>query len=97
MGMSTNVTGFVSEDNETYKKHAKVLIACNEAGIKEMPKETAEYFGETYPEKYLLEEVLETKIPYHEFNDSEYSASGYEIIVSEIPEGVHKIRFSNSW
>jgi len=95
MGMSTSVNGFVSDENETYKKHAKVLIACNEAGIEEMPRETAKYFGESYPELYLLEEVLEVDIPTHDYNDE--STQGYEIIVSEIPEGVHKIRFSNSW
>ena len=95
MGMSTHVTGFVSPENENYKKHSKVLIACIEAGISELPKETAEYFGSKYPEKYLLEEKLEVKIPTSE-RSNEYS-SGFEIIVSEIPDGVHKIRFANSW
>lgn len=33
MGMSTHVIGLVSSDNELYKKHAKVLKACAEAGI----------------------------------------------------------------
>lgn len=95
MGMSTHITGFVSPENETYKKHSKVLLACVDAGIKEMPKETAEYFGSKYPEKYLLEEKLSIKIPNHEY--SEDMTEGFEIIVSEIPEGVHKIRFTNSW
>lgn len=95
MGMSTHVTGFVSPENENYKKHSKVLIACIEAGISELPKETAEYFGSKYPEKYLLEEKLEVKIPTSEWGN-EYSF-GFEIIVSEIPDGVHKIRFANSW
>lgn len=93
--MSTRVIGFVSPNDENYKKHSKVLIACIEAGIKELPKETANYFGSTYPEEFLLEEKLEISIPVHE-----YSADmqvGYEIIVSEIPEGVNKIRFYNSW
>ena len=48
MGMSTRITGFVSPENENYKKHAKVLNACIEAGISELPKETAEYFGSKY-------------------------------------------------
>jgi len=95
MGMSTHVMGFVSPENEKYKKHSKVLIACIEAGISELPKETAEYFNFKYPEKYLLEEKLKIKIPYHEY--SEDMAEGYEIIISEIPEGVHKIRFTNNW
>lgn len=95
MGMSTQIVGFVSEDNETYKKHSKVLIACSEAGIDELPKETATYFGSKYPELYLLEAKLEVKIPKHDY--SEDMIEGFEIIVSEIPKGVHKIRFTNSW
>jgi hypothetical protein len=101
MGMSTYIIGFVSPENENYhsmggyKKHSKVLIACIEAGISELPKETAEYFGSKYPEKYLLEEKLEIKIPKHKY--SEDMKEGFEIIISEIPDGVHKIRFVNSW
>jgi hypothetical protein len=95
MGMSTHIIGFVSSENENYKKHAKVLNACIEAGISKLPKETAEYFGSKYPDKYLLEEKLEIKIPKHKYfeNDEE----GFEIIISEIPDGVHKIRFVNTW
>ena len=95
MGMSTHIIGFISDDNETYKKHAKVLQACYEAKIEKLPAETAAYFGADYPEPYLLEEVLEKKVPAHEWTDD--MREGYEIIVSEIPEGVHKIRFYNSY
>jgi hypothetical protein len=95
MGMSTHVIGFVSDNDNNYRKHSKVLLACCEAGIKELPKETAEYFGSKYPYESLLEEKLQTKIPVHEYSiDME---DGFEIIVSEIPEGVHKIRFYNSY
>ena len=31
--MSTNVRGYISPENEKYKKHAKVLKACCEAGV----------------------------------------------------------------
>lgn len=95
MSLSTKVIGFVSPDNEKYKKHSKVLIACYEAGIKKLPKETTEYFGEEYPELYLLEEKLQITLPTHEYIGD--SQRGIEIIVSEIPDGVHKIRFVNSW
>lgn len=95
MGMSTHVVAFVSDEDNTYQKHAAVLRACADAGISELPKETAEYFGETYPEEYLLEERLQVKMPVHEYGDE--WQSGFEIIVDEIPEGVHKIRFTNSW
>jgi hypothetical protein len=95
MAMTTNVTGFVSPEDENYKKHSKVLIACIEAGVSKLPIETAAYFGSEYPGKYLLDEKLEIKIPYKEWNDD--TSEGFEIIVSEIPEGVYKIRFANSW
>lgn len=95
MGMSTHVIGFVSPENENYKKHAKVLLACIDADIKELPKETAEFFDSKYPSKRLLEENLEIKVPYYEYLED--MNEGYEIIVSEIPIGVHKIRFYNSY
>ncbi len=95
MGMSTHVTGFISPDNATYKKHAKVLEACIEAGIKELPKETAKFFNSKHPEEYLLEAKLEIKIPVHEY--SQDMSEGYEIIISELPAEVYKIRFANSY
>lgn len=93
--MSTRIIGFISEDNETYRKHKKVLIACVEAGIQKLPEETAAYFNSSYPTLSLIEEKLELEIPKHKYN-GKYS-SGFEIFISEIPEGVHKIRFENSW
>ncbi len=93
MGMSTHIKGFISPDDDLYKKHSKVLIACAQAGIKELPKETADYFGSKYPEYYLLEEKLEVTIPKHPYYGD--SCDGYEILVSEIPKGVYKIRFAN--
>lgn len=95
MGMTTRVYGFVSPEDETYKKHANVLRACIDAEVETLPKETAKYFGSEYPEEELFEEKLKTKIPCHEY--SEDMQEGYEVIVSEIPEGVHKIRFVNSY
>jgi len=95
MGMSTRVTAFASDKDETYKKHAKVLMACVEADILELPKETAEYFGSIYPEECLLEKKMEIKIEIHDWQDD--MADGFEIYISEIPKGVYKIRFSNHW
>jgi len=95
MGMSTHVVGFISPDNELYQKHLKVLRACIDAEVSELPKETAEYFGCEYPEEYLIEEKLETHVPVHEYGAD--MQEGYEIIVSEIPKGVHTIRFVNSY
>ena len=95
MSMSTNVVGFVSPENENYKKHSKVLIACIEAGVSELPRETTEFFGSKYPYKYLQDEKLQIEIPTHEYSNE--SSVGYEIILSEIPKEVHTIRFTNSW
>ena len=93
--MSTNVVGFISPEDKTYEKHYKVLKVCVEAGLKELPRETAEYFDESYPSLHLADEKLEIKIPIHERSDD--MTEIYEVILSEIPKGVHKIRFSNSW
>jgi hypothetical protein len=95
MGMSTHVYAFISSDNDTYKKQCKVLQACIDAGIKELPKETADYFGSDYPEHCLFEEVLEIEITAHEY--SEDMQEGFEVRISELPEGVETIRFVNSW
>lgn len=94
--MSTNVKGFVSPNNETYKKHCNVLRACIDAGVSELPKETAEYFGSEHPSEYLFECKLEVEIKKHKWSDDDMS-QGYEIKISEIPEGVEVIRFINSW
>ena len=96
MSMSTYVKGLISPEHKTYKKHASVLRACIDANIEKLPKETADYFGSEYPDEYLFEEKLEVEIPKHEWDDGDMS-QGYEIVVSEIPAGVHTIRFVNSW
>lgn len=85
----TKVIG-VSQKNENYKKHANVLNACIEAGISELPKETAEYFGNKNPEKHLLDEKLEIYIPQNAF--CRESTKGIEIVVSEIPKDIYKIQ-----
>ena len=95
MAMVSFVTAFISPENDEYKKHARVLRACIEADIAELPKETANYFNSKYPETHLFEEKLEIKIPVHDYRDD--MSEGFEIIISEIPKGVYKIRFTNSW
>jgi len=95
MSMSTYVTGFVLPNDETYKKHVKVLEACLEADIEKLPEETAKYFDCSYPSKRLIEEKLTIEIPIHENNIE--AEDRLEILVSEIPKGVHKIRFTNSY
>jgi len=95
MGMSTRVEGFISSDNETYRKHSAVLRACIDAEVSCLPKETAEYFGSEYPSEYLLEDKLIVDIPKREYTED--MTEGFEILISDIPEGVEMIRFANSW
>lgn len=96
--MSTHVQAFIPDTDETYQKHKKVLLACLEADV-DLPKATAEYFGSEYPEEYLLDEKLEINLEagkhYKEYDDD--ASSGYEIFIKDLPKGVHKIRFYNSW
>lgn len=95
MGMSTHIKGFILPTNPEYIKHANVLKACNEAGIKKLPKETADYFGEDYPELSLLEDKLAVRIPCHEFNAD--MMDGFDVKLSELPPGIDIIRFYNSY
>lgn len=95
MGMSTHVTAFTSPTNTEYQKHAKVLKVCLEAGLKQLPPETAEYFGASYVDESLLEEKLEVTIKTHEFDGD--MVDGYEVYIKDIPAGVEKIRFYNSY
>lgn len=93
--MSTNVTAFTASNNPEYVKHAKVLQVCLDAGLSKLPPETAEYFGSEYVEAYLLEDRLRTKILVHEWSAD--SQEGFELYVKDIPAGVEKIRFYNSY
>lgn len=95
MGMSTHVIGFIPDDDKTYKMHAKVLLACLEASINELPKETAEYFGSKYPDRTLFEQKLQVDIPVNKWQHED--SVGYELEVNKIPSGVAKIRFYNSY
>ena len=93
--MSTRVEGFIPPNDPLYKKHAAVLKACLEAEIEELPKETAEYFETKYPDPCLFEEKLTVELPIKDWSDE--SSEGFELFVKDIPAGVEKIRFSNSW
>lgn len=96
MGMSTHVVGFRTGNDLDYQKHSKVLRACIDAGIKKLPKETANYFGDEYPCESLFEEVLEVNIPVTKWDDGDMR-EGYEIKLIDIPLGVETIRFYNSY
>lgn len=88
MSMSTHVVFLRSADDPTYQKYLKIYRACEEAGLV-APPEVTSYFedGEEGP--------LEVRCYPREWNDD--MQQGYEIDVSDIPEGVKIIRFWNSW
>jgi hypothetical protein len=95
MGMTTHIIGLKSKDSEEYAKHSCVLKACHTAGVKKLPQETADFFDSELVDITLLNEILEVSIPHNLYvGDME---EGYEVIVSDIPKDVHKIRFYNSY
>lgn len=98
MSMSTYIQAFIPEDSELYQKHRAVLLACMNAVVS-LPQETAEYFGSKEAYESLLEEKLTIELKegthYKEWRDS--SSSGFEIEIKDIPKGVSKLRFANSW
>ena len=95
MGMSTHIVAFVSDNDPEYQKQKAVLDACLAAGIEELPKETAEYFGQEWPDAEIGEARLEVDLPVAEWKDD--MKEGYEVKIEDIPAGVYKIRFYNSW
>lgn len=95
--MSTSVRAFIPDTDETFQKHKKVLIACREAGIS-LPKESEEYFGYNETDDWVLEEKLEISLGKEilkEWRDD--SSEGFEINIADLPKGVTKLRFANSW
>lgn len=97
MSMSTWVTALRSADNPEYQKQLNVLKACREAGVSKLPPETAKYFEQDYhPQDVDEENALVVKIPSQKWNDRGIH-QGIEINVADIPSGVSKIRFINSY
>lgn len=90
MGHSLIITAYSDENSHEYFKHKKVLLACFEAGIKLLPKETADFFGYKNVDKSLLEEPLKRPLNMTEYK-TDYS-EGYEINTKEIPSDVTKLR-----
>ena len=92
--MSTYVMGLIEDTDPLYQKHLKVLQVCREANVS-LPKETYEFFGGQYENVEI--EKLKVDIPAKQFSDTQACADIFEILVSDIPKGVSKIRFINSF
>lgn len=96
MSTSTRLLAFIPDTDETYQKQKKVLIACYEGGIQSLPKETADYFGYTYPEIGAIEDKLKVKLieGTHYKNWSDANSDGFEIDIKDLPKGVTKLFFN---
>ena len=96
MGMSLCVVGLRDENSSLHKKMVRVLDALRDLGESEnLPVALVKYFGRTYDDDDLPDLALEVELKSTEWGDED--RAGLEILVSEIPEGVKKIRFYNSW
>lgn len=93
--MSTHVVGLRSKNDPTYIKYLAVVKALNDAGIKELPVEIANYFDTTNPKYVNADFPLAVSIPNNKWIGE--GAVGIEIKVSDIPKGVEVIRFYNSY
>ena len=91
MPVSISVKGFRSPLDLEHQKHIKVLQFCKEMEVS-LPEETAEYFGDDIRIDCIdPDDLLVVEIPFHEVsNENSYK---YEVILGEIPDGVHKIGF----
>lgn len=85
-----------SKNDPTYQKYLKVLLACQDAGIDNIPKEVDNYFGgdgiDNDPEF-----PLEIKFQPDEWSDVKMSRVGFEINLNNLPKGVEVIRIYNSF
>lgn len=89
MSMSTQVRGF-KPPGKKWKEMQTIYNACKEAKV-QIPKKVLEYFDYEDPDPAGIEVTL-LLVPYNE-----ESRDGFELKVSEIPEGVEIIRFWNSY
>jgi hypothetical protein len=94
MGMSTSVVFLRSKDNEQYQKMLRVAQTCTEAGV-DLPDEVEDYFDGEY--EWNPEGPLEMDADKFLKEHHAEMQEGYEIKVSDIPEGVDVIRFINSY
>jgi uncharacterized protein YcnI len=98
MSMSTRVVGFRPPDEE-WQRHKAVWDACQFAGVR-VPDETNRFFMGTTPDPAGIEVELTRVSSRSGWVANEYKGDmeeGYEVMVAEIPEGVTRIRFVNSW
>lgn len=92
MGMSTSVTGY-REPDERHKKMCKIYNLCRETGIN-IPEEVDDYFDGEIPDKTGIEILLSKYV--EEVRQYDYE-EGFQIKLSDLPEKITHIRFTNSY
>jgi len=107
IGVSVSVSFLRSPSDPEYAKKMAAVVALKEAGISEMPKELAEYFGVTYTDFDEDYEVLrvcgvtldhDTKAPKEvaaavRFESADYGSWIY-VDVDKLPSKVKVLKFS---
>lgn len=91
MGMTTDIV-FLREADEFHKLKVDVLNACEKAGVA-APDEIEKYF--LYESN--TDAALEIQVDTSKYEWEDDDSSGFEIDIRELPEGVKKIRFFNSY
>jgi len=94
MGMSTNIIGFRPPD-EKWKKMKAAWDSCREAGI-DLPDELWEFFGGSGPDEAGIKIDLEEEEGVVEDYTGD-GESGYDVLLSNLPDSIDRIRFYNSW
>lgn len=92
--MSTHVVGFKDPDDR-YLRLLAVWETCHAAGVRQ-PQEVLDFFGESAENRTGPDPTgVETSIPSHDWRQE--MRQGLEVVLAELPPGVTKIRFYNSW
>ena len=87
--MSSYVSGYRSPNDPQYKKMLKVKHACEEAGL-DLPKEVEDYFPDEEDDS-----PLKVEIPCEKSQDD--ASDIFTVFVKDIPKGVERITFRNSY
>ena len=97
MSVDYYMVGVIDKSNEVYKKHYNVYKACLEAGIKELPKETAIFFNSWLVDMVSLDEKVDISIPQCDYLSEDFKKADINdnciafIDVKDIPNGCHRI------
>lgn len=95
MSMFTHVDGIREKTTEVIKKR-KAVEALVQAGV-QVPKELISFFGDMNPEAIVQDDAAGLKVEIPHALGQDDSSSWIEVSVKDIPRGIERIRFTNSW